>query len=389
MGVSATRSRPEAGVAADRPSAPRAIGAAPLRAALDAFDEAIAIVERVRSGADGRGTHLGDAPCVFVSAAFRRHLPAARAGATLGEAVAAEPALARGLAELSPTASARELVAFGDAARLELRVEPLPAGRIAVRLRVEANEDELHRYVSARESLFSASRTISVSEMASTLAHEINQPVGTIANLLRGVRARLDRPEPALGGVVEALDRALEQTRFTANVIARIRDFTSRRRPRRDALDLRALLDESVALLDWLLASTGTRLELVDVEPGLGVLGDETMLRQVIINLVRNAVDAGRGLDAERRRIDVSARRDGEFVRIDVRDRGRGLDSPDTLFAPFVTDKPDGTGIGLNICRSFVELHQGKLWLTPHEREGCVAHLALPTASVPPVGATR
>jgi len=248
--------------------------------------------------------------------------------------------------------------------------------------------DALRDYLRARDDLFSRSRTISVSEMATTLAHEINQPVGTVVNLLRGASRRLGRASgegtdeaarALLTALVPVLDQALDQALYTSSVIARIRDFTRARRPARAPVAIDELVRRAVALLDWLFEAEGCRIELCLPSVPTSVTGDETMLQQVLVNLLRNGVEAMRDTPRAARRLDVSATVDDARLTLAVGDRGHGLgEGGRDLFVPFATAKPDGMGVGLNICRSFVELHGGRLWLAPGEEGGCTAHVELP-----------
>lgn len=241
---------------------------------------------------------------------------------------------------------------------------------------------QLRKYMADREQLFTTSRTISVSEMATSLAHEINQPVGTIANILKGVNARLKRIDPIPEQCVVAIDRALEQTNFASRIVARIRDFTTARQPKRVDCDVHTLLDESVRLLDWVLVQSKVKVTMVAPESDVRVNADATMLQQVFTNLIRNAVDAMRDSASDERELHVKAFRSADDVQIEITDTGHGLTdaAQDNLFIPFVTQKTQGMGVGLNICRSFVELHQGKLWLMPNDLGGCTASVLLPAS---------
>lgn len=365
-----TVKRPEvAGHASLHPASDRQINEA-VAGALEQFDYAMALVD----------TEQG--LIAWLSNGFVRHVPDARIGHSLLSACSHITALADHLRASGCQQSLHVSNPSSDGhSLLDVRVSVLGNGFSAVALHeLDGVTMDARRYMSARESLFSTSRTISVSEMASALSHEINQPVGTIANLLRGIRNRLQMPEPSLDGIIEALDRALDQTQFTANVITRIRNFTQSRRPRRKPVDIRHSLQESMALLDWLFTSAGYRVALAVPASPLIVTGDETMLQQVLINLMRNGVDAGSELEANRRYLDVRAWREHDDVCIDIVDSGCGLGADDPLFVPFATTKPDGMGIGLNICRSFIELHQGKLWLSTNAHQGSTSHVRLPVA---------
>ena len=256
------------------------------------------------------------------------------------------------------------------------------------------------RHLEDRERLLFVSRSVSVGEMATTLAHEINQPIGTVTNVLRGVLAWLDQRERA--GAVGAEDSmaelrqgvrlALDQALFAARIVGRIREFTQSRQPNRELVDVHALLRTSVALLDWEVARAhvGVALDFASAEPAPRVLGDAVMLQQVIVNLLRNAVDALGAVDAGQRRVVVATRLHRAVaapprIEIEVRDNGCGLtaDDEERLFVPFQSTKPTGMGVGLNICRSFVELHQGRLWFTRASADegGCSFHVELPLAA--------
>ena len=263
-----------------------------------------------------------------------------------------------------------------------------PAGRSGVGREHGSPETrrDVHDYLRARDDLFSRSRTISVSEMATTLAHEINQPVGTVVNVLRGARRRVERggaePAATLSALAPVLDTALEQALYTSSVVARIRDFTRSRRPAREPIDVASLLARSLALLDWLLEAEACRLETALPEALPTVVGDATMLQQVLVNLIRNAVEAMLETPRDARVLRVSAGVDSGRLVMLVEDRGQGFGRDERdLFVPFATAKPDGMGVGLNICRSFVELHGGRLWLAPNEWGGCTARVELPPAT--------
>jgi two-component system, LuxR family, sensor kinase FixL len=286
----------------------------------------------------------------------------------------------------------------GDASLVEVTL--VRPGLAALRLRCEAEaklvagEHELaaRRHLEDRERLLFTSRSLAVGEMASTLAHELNQPIGTVANVLRGMRALLARGaanDELLGGVQLALDQAL----FAARIIARIREYTHSRQPRRERLDLATVVRDSVALLDWEIQRDGVQLQLALSDEPCAVLGDEVMLQQLFVNLLRNALEAMRdnAPDAQgqaTRQLTLGLVVERGMAQLTVRDNGCGLpkDAQDQLFVPFQSTKPNGMGIGLNVCRSFVELHQGRLWFTPNDEpaggrapgRGCTFHVALP-----------
>ena len=242
------------------------------------------------------------------------------------------------------------------------------------------------RHLEDREQLLFTSRLLSIGEMATTLAHEINQPIGAAANLLRGSVMRLQR-QPAdhmepddRAGLLQALQRATEQVLFASRVIARIREYTHSHTPKRQPVDVVALLRACAGLLDWETERESIAVELDLPNEPLWTMADEVMLQQLFVNLMRNAIDAMRANPIGTRHLRLQARPEGPQLEVTVSDSGSGISeqAEKTLFVPFVSSKPTGTGIGLNICRSFVELHQGRLWFTRNDTSGTSFHAALP-----------
>jgi signal transduction histidine kinase len=257
----------------------------------------------------------------------------------------------------------------------------LPNGRQVLRLTDSAERvSAIQRYLEDREQLFSISRSVSVSEMATTLAHEINQPIGTISNLLRGIRVRLKKDGVAYEGVKQAIKQAIEQTQFASKIITRIRDYTHARQPKNQSLDLVKLLCTCMSLMDWEIKRDSIRLKMDMGSDLIFVSGDEVMLQQVFVNLIRNGIDAMNKTPRKDRALTVKIFVDDQEVEVMVVDTGSGFpeDTKDSLFMPFVSSKPTGMGVGLNICRSFIEIHQGRLWLSSNEGAGCASHVLLP-----------
>jgi len=261
-----------------------------------------------------------------------------------------------------------------------------------------ANVTGWQHYLAERDQLFLRSRSISVSEMATTLAHELNQPLGAISNILNGLQMRIEAGAADVDQYRNAVDLALQQTQFAARVIARIRDFTESRQPEFVQINVVDLLNHSVRLLDWVFSADSIRVVLSCTEPdGISstaddehnpeqflVTADYTMIQQVFTNLLRNACDSIRDTQHDERAIRVMVSRVHDGIKIEIKDNGTGLKGvdPENLFTPFQTSKKGGMGVGLNICKSFIELHQGKLWVTPNQGVGCTAHVLLRT-SVP------
>lgn len=236
------------------------------------------------------------------------------------------------------------------------------------------------RHLEDRERLLLTSRVVSVGEMASMLAHELNQPIGSIANLLRGLRARLNRQSLDPATALEAIDKALEQALYAAGVIARVRSFVDQRQPRVERLDLPGLAQRTLELLDWEIRRGAVEVA-TDFDPATPpVSGDPVMVRQVLVNLARNALDAMRGREARRLSLCCQGRPGEAWITIADTGPGVAAEQAEKLFSPFFTTKADGMGLGLGVCRSIVELHGGRLWFEPAAGGGAAFHLALPAA---------
>lgn len=324
---------------------------------------------------------------IWYSSGFARAFPALSENARLSDFMAVFDGLnqCRACSEKGEeTPRTVSIVLHGDIRFFEALMVDLEGGTIALKLEdASARTNAIQRYLEDRERLFSTSRTISVSEMATTLAHELNQPIGTVTNLLSGMRLRLSGDKRHHPEVLAAIDQAVDQARFASKIITRIRDYTHSRKPVNEPIDLGGLVCSSVSLLDWVIVREGIDLQMSFGKQPLMIAADETMLQQVFVNLMRNAIEAMRETHRASRRLRIAAYRDHGEVEVTIADNGVGLtpEAENNLFVPFVSTKPTGMGVGLNICRSFVELHQGKLWLSTNEEGGCTSHVMLPLVS--------
>ena len=388
--------------AAARTAPPRGFDDAALLA-LEAFDPGAALVDLTHGRLRWCSPGFSSRCCVEADDSVERLEPRLP-GLEQALSRLQQPAAFLGHSDAEEMAPRQRWRVDGDGEPVVVEAALVRPGLAALRLRcaAEAQVDDVEhqraarRHLEDRERLLFTSRSLAVGEMASTLAHELNQPIGTVANVLRGMRALLARQaanEELLGGVQLALDQAL----FAARIIARIREYTHSRQPRRDRLDLGTVVRDSVALLDWEIQRDGVQLELLPTPQRCHVLGDEVMLQQLFVNLLRNALEAMRdnppdALGRATRRLELRLAAERGRAVLTVRDNGCGLpkDAQDQLFVPFQSTKPNGMGIGLNVCRSFVELHQGRLWFTPNDGagteagddapapRGCTFHVALP-----------
>ena len=160
-----------------------------------------------------------------------------------------------------------------------------------------------------------------------------------------------------------------------------MRDMVRKDDPKRQPVALPELIDEARAFADIEAQRTSTQI-IVDLPEHLPRIDvDRIMIEQVLLNLVKNGIEAMGDMPIDRRQLLLQARVvDDRMLEITVADHGHGLDSADAerIFAPFYTTKPEGMGIGLAICRSIIEFHQGRLWVTPRREGGSVFHFTVP-----------
>lgn len=237
------------------------------------------------------------------------------------------------------------------------------------------------------ETLAHNARLTMLGEVASTLAHELNQPLTAIASYGAGITNSLAKLGVQDELVLGALQRLGQQAAHAGRIVARIREFLTRREPRHEPCDLNDVITAAVELLRRDCQRRGVTLHLA-LTPGVpAVLADAVLIEQVAINLVRNAADA---LQAQApgeagRRVSISSRVAGDFVRVDVQDNGPGLQGRrvEQLCAPFYSTKADGMGMGLAICRSIVEAHQGVLDASDTATGGALFSFSLPLSRDP------
>lgn len=240
------------------------------------------------------------------------------------------------------------------------------------------------RLQELQAELIHVSRLTAMGEMASALAHELNQPLSAITNYLRGSVRLMAAPEPARAKVTEALDKAAEQALRAGQIIKRLRDFAARGETERRVESLPKLIQDAAALALVGAKEHGIRVRF-QYEPGVDlVLADKVQVQQVVLNLIRNAMDA---MDAmgewPRKELSVAVRRGPPgMAEVVVSDSGPGIaeEVARQLFQPFVTTKAAGMGVGLSISRTIVEAHGGRIWVEPSADGGAAFHFTLKTA---------
>ena len=233
-----------------------------------------------------------------------------------------------------------------------------------------------------RSELLHVSRLSELGEMASALAHELNQPLTAIINYLEACHRLLEREDSANHGQTAGLmHKASDQARRAAQIIQQLRKFITKGETEHQFEPVNSVIREAAEL-----ATVGTRQRAIatefDLADGLPeILIDRVQIQQVVMNLVRNSVEALAEVEVNNRTLTVrTSRTSDDAVQIDVIDTGPGL--PDEvaarLFQPFVTTKPGGIGIGLSICKGIVDAHEGRLWTTAVPEGGTAFHIKLP-----------
>jgi two-component system sensor kinase FixL len=226
------------------------------------------------------------------------------------------------------------------------------------------------------------SRFTALGEMASTLAHEMNQPLTAINNYLKGSHRLLDNVTGESTPVLrDALAKAAEQALRAGNIIRRLREFVARGESDRRLESLPKMIEDASTL-----ALIGTKENGISVSFRLDpradlVMADKIQIQQVLVNLIRNAIDELAEANG-RRELEIETSCDADSVQVSVADSGRGL-APEVasqLFQPFVTSKAKGMGLGLSICRTIVEAHGGRIWADGRPQGGTIFRFTLPVA---------
>ncbi|WP_374340386.1 nitrogen regulation protein NR(II) [Methyloversatilis sp.] len=295
-----------------------------------------------------------------------------------------------------------ERVFRGESGRLEFRLTSLQGrlrwmetsaaplrdenGRIIALLGVtrdmterRAAEEQDRQHLSA---LAHVVRTCTMGEMATNLAHELNQPLAAIVNYTRGSLRRLRAQAAAAPEVLESLEHVCTQAERAAGIIRNLRTFLGKREPALTALDLNDIVQTTSALIGSEARAHGVSIlfsPAADLPPARG---SRIEVEQVLLNLMRNAIEAMTNAASPCREIRVSTGHgDDDFAFVDIADSGPGIDGadPSRIFQPFFTSKDEGMGMGLPISRSIIEAHGGQLWLAKNDNDGATFRFTLQT----------
>lgn len=244
----------------------------------------------------------------------------------------------------------------------------------------EAHENAA-RYEAQLEKLQATSRLVTMGEMASTLAHELNQPLSAIANYQAGCIERLRQGRATPESLLPVMEKITAQAERAGKIVRRVREFVKQSEPNRQPCRVPDIVEATLAIAEIEARRLGTQVEVM-LAPGLNpVLADPILIEQVLINLMKNGLEAMQDVPLGERYLTVRAlQTSARRIEISIADRGPGV--PDALklrlFDAFFTTKPEGMGMGLNICRTIIEFHQGQLWVEDGPDGGSIFRFTLP-----------
>ena len=238
-----------------------------------------------------------------------------------------------------------------------------------------------------QEKLDASARLATVGEIGSMLAHELNQPLAAISSYTTGAMNMLAAGTLDPVQLQTALQKAGEQARRAGQIIRSVHEFVKKREARREALDMVTLIESILPLVELQAKGAHVQVQCQLATALPQVMADRTLLEQVLLNLTRNAIEAMAACAPEQRQLRILASAQAQWVRVEVLDRGHGIsdDIAGKLFTPFFSAKADGMGMGLNICRTAIEFHGGRLEHRPNPGGGTIFSFSLPLQT--PAGA--
>jgi PAS domain S-box-containing protein len=251
---------------------------------------------------------------------------------------------------------------------------------------IEDRKRALARLDQMQSDFAHMNRVSVMGELAASLSHEITQPIASARNNARAAQNFLDMQRPDLSEIREALSCVVDDTDRAGDIVDRIRDHIRKAPPRKEYVDLNEAINEVIVLGRSAISKNGVSV-LTRLSEGLFPIHcDRVQLQQVVLNLLLNAVEAMGSSETGRRELLITTEQDHAAVLVAVRDSGPGLDRShfDRVFDAFYTTKSSGTGMGLSICRSIIDVHGGRLWAEANEPRGATFKFTLPAAQVGP-----
>jgi PAS domain S-box-containing protein len=224
-------------------------------------------------------------------------------------------------------------------------------------------------------------RISTMGEMASGMAHELNQPLTALVSYC-GTALQLARDTPSLPeGYIDILERASSQAHRAGDVIRHLREFLSKGSNNKTRIVLDDLIQGVIDFISWEVRDSDIQITFLPDSPGREVLAGKVQIEQVLINLIRNSIEAIRQADISGGQVDIATRPAGEgSINVTVLDNGPGIDPAvlNSLFDPYQTSKEEGMGMGLSISRSIIEAHHGKLWVDETCQQGALFSMNIP-----------
>jgi PAS domain S-box-containing protein len=243
----------------------------------------------------------------------------------------------------------------------------------------EARENE-RRYREAQLELAHANRVATMGQLTASITHEVNQPITAAVTYALAARRFLSAKPPNFREVDDALSLIVKEGNRAGEVVGRVRALIKKAPARRDAVEINEAILEVIALTRTEAAnnSVSVRTQLAEGLPR--VQGDRVQLQQVLLNLIINAIEAMRDVGEGDRELLISSRNEPDGVSVEVRDSGPGFAPADLdrVFEAFYSTKPSGMGLGLSICRSIIEAHNGRLWASPNMPRGAIFRFIAP-----------
>jgi PAS domain S-box-containing protein len=233
----------------------------------------------------------------------------------------------------------------------------------------------------AQDKLAQASEFAGLAELAASIAHEVNQPLSAAVTNSEACQLWLAADPPNLERARGSADRIVQDAREAANIVSRIRELFAKKAPRKGPTNINEVIEDVVNLVKKKHEKRGLTINLrldYDIQ---AIKADRIQIQQLIFNIVRNGVEAMRSNGEEPMSLDIGSRLTGDTVTVEVADNGVGLVDSHKVFEPFYTTKTDGMGMGLSICRSIVDAHDGRLWAQVRPSRGAVFAFELPAGN--------
>jgi PAS domain S-box-containing protein len=237
----------------------------------------------------------------------------------------------------------------------------------------------------AQTELAHMARVTTMGELAASIAHEVNQPLSSVVNDAGACLAWLGRADPNIAEASSAASRIMDQGIRASQVLSRISALLKKSAPQMSIIDMNEIIEDVLSLTRHAMLRQNIALETELADPLFRVRGDSVQLKQVLANLVVNAIEAMRESSAPARNLFITSRNSGpDEITVAVRDSGTGIDpaTAKELFKPFVTRKTEGMGMGLAISRSIIEAHRGRLWAINNQPAGATFQFCLPALQI-------